>query len=267
MSMLRTLLAPLGPRAATFHRRLVSSDRYTRGLIVILPGIDGCTTVSDNIARGLDAAGLNMAVELIDWRGSPRWSPLHLTTRSQHLQQTVRIAGRIVGYAAENPGMPVHLIGHSAGAAMVLFVLRELGSVCQIDSAVLLSPAISRGFEIRSLLNVTRRGIWNFCSIADLPALGIGTLLFGTLDRRHSVSAGFLGFHQSPISADQEARALHQIRYSWRMAHRWNFGGHFGNTNAAFVRHYVAPLMQSSNRSTEFDSSSKVNRMLIRSER
>ena len=267
MSMLRMLLAPLGPRAATFHRRLTTRDRYARGLIIVLPGIDGCTTVSDNIARGLDAAGLNMAVELIDWRRSTRWSPRHLITESHHQQQAARISRRIKDYAEEFPDRPIHLIGHSAGAAMVLYVLRELHGILHVDSAVLLSPAISRGFDIQSLLNVTRRGIWNFCSFADLPALGIGTILFGTMDRRHALSAGLLGFRTGRFNVDPQTMALHQVRYSWRMAGHWHFGGHFGNTNAAFVRHYVAPLMCPSRGAVCFESSGKVNRILVRNER
>jgi hypothetical protein len=49
-------------------------------------------------------------------------------------------------------------------------------------------------FDVERLLNRTTAGIWNFYSALDLPTVGLGTMLFGTMDRRHTVSAGALGF-------------------------------------------------------------------------
>lgn len=242
-SLVRLGFAPLGARAATRHRGLSTPERLERGLVVVLPGIDGCTTVSDNISWGLFAGGVAEAIQIIDWRVSRPWNPLHLTRYAHNCEEARKIAARIERYQDEHPGQPVHLVGHSAGAGMALFVLGALSEGRTVDSATLLAAAVSRRFDIEGLLEKTRRGIWSHWSSFDLPALGLGTLVFGTMDRRHEISAGALGFRRSSASDDGARPALHEVRHRWGMARDWNFGGHFGCVNAAFVQRHVAPVL------------------------
>ena len=246
-SSLRLMLVPFGRHAARFHRGLQTEQRLRQGLVILLPGIDGCTTVCDNVARGLHIAGCDMAVEIHDWRSFRGWNPLHLATYRRNREQANQIAERIRNYQAEYPGRPVHLIGHSAGAGVALFVLQQLPLGVQIHSAILLAAAVSRRFDVDSLLDATTNGIWNFSSRGDLPTVGLGTLIFGTVDRRHSVSAGALGF--STLSARAATgssgnRQLHEVSYQYEMAASWNFGGHFGCTNSAFDANYIAPILR-----------------------
>ena len=245
-STLRLMFVPLGRHAARFHRALQTEERLQRGLVILLPGIDGCTTVSDNVARGLHAAGCDAAVEIHDWRSFRGWNPLHLVTYRRNRHQANEIAQRILNYQAQYPDRPVDLIGHSAGAGVALFVLQQLPLGVQIRSAVLLAAAVSRRFDVSPLLETTRNGIWNFSSRGDLLTVGLGTMIFGTVDRRHSVSAGALGFSTLPTrtaSTILSSRRLHEVNYQFEMAGSWNFGGHFGCTNSAFVANYVAPIL------------------------
>jgi pimeloyl-ACP methyl ester carboxylesterase len=258
---LRSLLAPFGPRVATYHHRLRTRERYERGLIIVLPGIDGCTTLCDNIARGVEDCGGGLAIELLDWRASRHWSPRHLRTIVHHQQQAERIAGRIRAYRDEHADGPVHLIGYSAGAGMALRILTRLDARVPVDGVILLSAAVSHDFPVMALANRTRDGIWNFWSPWDFPVLGTGTLCFGTLDRRKGVSAGCRGFLLPPESPDLPGPVVRNIRYSWPMARSWNFGGHFGMTNTAFVRRHVAPLLNRS-RGDDAAISRKVHQML-----
>lgn len=247
-SMLGLFLAPLGRSGATFHSPLSCSSRLEHGLIIILPGIEGCSSVNDSIARGLVAGQLSHAIQIIDWRRFRPWNPLHLAMQRHNRTQARVVAELIVNYQRDFPGQPVHLIGHSAGAGMALFVLEQLREDQAVTSVTLLSAAVSREFDVGRLLSRTTAGIWNFYSPLDLPTVGIGTMLFGTMDRRYTVSAGALGFltrdHDSVsagISREQGPR-LNQIPYKKSMAKSWNFGGHFGSTNAAFVRENIAPI-------------------------
>lgn len=243
-STLRLLLAPLGRRAAGFHCQLSSAARLRQGLVIVLPGIDGCTTVSDNVARGIIAADCPSAVEIHDWRSFRGWNPLHLATARRNREQARNICGRIVDYRSQYPDRPVHLVGHSAGAGIALLTLSELPAGVHVDTTVLLAAAVSREFDVDSVARATSGGVWNFWSRGDLPTLGLGTMIFGTVDRRHSASAGALGFasHRMPSSLDGESN-LHQIGYQYAMVRCWNFGGHFGCTNTAFVKRYVAPIL------------------------
>lgn len=249
-STLRLMLAPLGRRAARFHQRLHGEHRLQRGLVIVIPGIDGCSTVCDNVARGLHAAGCQEAVEIHDWRSFRGWNPLHLTTLRRNQQRAGEICHRILEYQAQYPGRPVHLIGHSAGAGIALFVLQHLPAGVQVTSAILLAAAVSRRFDINTLVPATTSGIWNFWSRGDLPTVGLGTMIFGTVDRRHTVSAGALGFKGQVLKSESESESeslpstqLHQVNYQYSMAKSWNFGGHFGCTNSVFVARYVAPVL------------------------
>jgi pimeloyl-ACP methyl ester carboxylesterase len=247
-SMLGVFLAPLGGIAANFHRPLSCPTRLEHGLVIILPGIEGCSSVNDSIARGLVAGRLSHAIQIIDWRRFRPWNPLHLAMWRHNHTQAREVADLIMTYQRDFPGQPVHLIGHSAGAGMALFVLEHLKEDQAVTSVTLLSAAVSRRFDVERLLNRTTAGIWNFYSPLDIPTVGIGTLLFGTMDRRHAVSAGAMGFltqNSNSISSQnlqQQRPLLTQIPYQKAMARSWNFGGHFGATNAVFIRDNIVPI-------------------------
>jgi len=247
-SMLGVFLAPLGGKAANFHRPLSCPARMEHGLIIILPGIEGCSSVNDSIARGLVAGQLSHAIQIIDWRRFRPWNPLHLAMQRHNRTQARVVAELIVSYQRNFPGQPVHLIGHSAGAGMALFVLEQLEENQAVTSVTLMAAAVSRKFDVMPLLSRTKAGIWNFYSALDLPTVGLGTMIFGTMDRRHTISAGAMGFltrdHESgsPEISQEQGPRLNQIPYQKSMARSWNFGGHFGSTNAVFVRENIAPI-------------------------
>ena len=248
-SLLRLGFAPFGKTAARFHLPLAVTTRLEHGLVIILPGIEGCSSINDSIARGLVAGQLSHAIRIIDWRRFRPWNPMQLAMERHNRTQARVVAEVITDYRRNFPGQPVHLIGHSAGAGMALFALEQLPAGHSVTTVTLMAAAVSRKFDIVRLLDRTRIGIWNFYSPLDLPAVGLGTMLFGTMDRRHGVSAGALGFklaNESTQSAENSAVArlkLHQIRFRPNMMKCWNFGGHFGSTNAAFVRQHIAPIL------------------------
>lgn len=237
-SVARLGLAPLGRRAARFHRGLDTAERQAEGLILILPGIEGCSSVNDSIARGLSEAGCEAAIRIEDWRRFRPWNPLHLATLRHNRGQAIRIAAMIRTYRCQFPGRPVHMIGHSAGAGMALFVLESLPEDYAVDTVLLLAAAVSRHYPLTAATSRIRGSLWNFFSPLDLPTVGLGTTVFGTMDRRHTVSAGALGF----VAGSQNTR-LQQVCFRPAMLKKWNFGGHFGWTNALFVRDRLAPLL------------------------
>ncbi len=253
-SLLSLGLAPLGSTAARYHRQLANTGRLEHGLIIILPGIEGCSSINDSIARGLVEGQLRHAIRIIDWRSFWIWTPLHLIRERHNRCRSRAVAEIVMDYQHHFPGRPVHLIGHSAGAGIALFVLEALTPEHRVVTAVLMAAAVSTTFDVLRLLNRTERGIWNLYSPLDLPTTGLGTIIFGTMDRRHAISAGSLGFRlvsrntgsATQLSgADAQLRTepqLHQVRFRPSMMKSWNFGGHFGTTNAAFVQDHVAPI-------------------------
>ena len=85
-----------------------------------------------------------------------------------------------------------------------------------------------------------------FWSPLDMVVLGLGTRIFGTVDRVNSVSAGLVGF-RPPGGLDEggrlQYRKLRQVRWRPGMAGTGYLGGHVGPDSPAFLRKYVLPLL------------------------
>lgn len=249
--VLRLALALLlvGNALGCKFQNLDSLERWERGYTLVLPGVEGAIYNSTNMASGLRDAGVDTAIEVYDWTtGNPLVFLHHLQNRTLHATQAEAIAMKIVDYQDEYPGRPVHLVGHSGGAAMLLLATDALPEDRQVSTITLLNAAISPDFDLRPILPKVEQGIWNHSSRLDVLHLQAGTLLFGTVDRKHGVSAGAVGFRRPSPLSDEEAAAydqkLHEVPYRWSMMRSGHFGGHQSVTNTAFARDYVAPVLK-----------------------
>lgn len=224
-------------------------DRYRHGLVIVLPGIEGRSAYNVGIARGLEKGGVPAGIEIYDW-ALPLGTFLNVTASGRNHEQAQRIAQRIIEYRRDYPGKPVYIVGHSAGAGLAVLVLESLPANTHVKAAYLLAAALSPDCDLTAALRRTDAGIWNFYSSADVGFLGVGTSLFGTVDRHHGVAAGAVGFDRperlGPTGREQYARKLFQIKYDRRMARSGNPGTHTGWSNPQFVADYVAPLMMDS---------------------
>lgn len=226
--------------------RLGTVDRYARGLVVILPGIEGRSLYSEGIARGLEQGGVPAGIEIYDW-GSPL-SPLsNIADLERNRRQAQKLAERIANYRRDFPGRPIFLFGHSAGAGLTILTLEALPARCPVKAVYLLGAAVGPEHDLRGALAQTEEGIWNFYSGYDVGWLGVGTSLFGTVDRRHGPAAGAVGFKQPDgLGAEDErlyGQKLHQVKYFGRMARSGHSGSHTGWASSRFVRDWLAPLV------------------------
>ncbi len=146
----------------------------------------------------------------------------------------------------------MNLVGHSGGGGMALLTLEALPKERKVDSAILLAAAISPNYDLRGVLPKVERGIWNYSSlVGDSPLLVAGTTTFGTIDGKHTPSAGAIGF-QLPKNATAADRRLYDTRliegpYRPRMALRGNLSGHFGPITYLFARNELAPILRGAN--------------------
>ncbi len=251
LSSLGVPVAAAGKLCAPLLRPLRSPERLERGLILLLPGIESESFLSHSVAWGLRDAGRPEAIEIFDWTtGFPVWFPYHLRSWRRNQRRAALLAERIVAYRQQYPGRPVTIIGHSGGGAIALLTAAAVPADHPVTRIILLLPAISPDFSLIPALSRCEQGIWHFRSVLDLLFLGVGTMLLGTVDGHHRVSAGNCGFrrprHLTAAENQLYDDQLHEIPYHPRMVTGFNLGGHFGCTNRVFVAEWIAPLCPNS---------------------
>jgi len=241
--------AVLAATGCQSSRRVGGIDRYDRGIVFVLPGIEGRSVLNRNIANGLDEGGVSSAIEIHDWTvGLPGGFVFNLTNLERNQREARKLADRIVEYSRRHPGRPVHLIGHSGGGGIAVLALEALPPGERVDAAILLAPALSPTYDLSTALRRTRFGISNFYSARDVALLKFGTTLFGPIDRNHGASAGAVGFeppaHLNGPDRELYDAELRQVRWSPRLKEVGASGGHFGWASREFARDYLAPLIK-----------------------
>jgi hypothetical protein len=173
--------------------------RLDKGLVVILPGIEGEGAANHDIRKGLYDAGVPCALAIYRW-GYPIPGIgllVNQTDVAGNRRAGAKLAGRILTYQQKRPGRPVYLIGHSGGGGVAVFALESLAGVGQpVEGAFLLSASLSSNYLMDQALQMTRRGIVNVSNPQD-KLLDSGTAVFGNVDGGHGASAGRAGFSRS----------------------------------------------------------------------
>jgi pimeloyl-ACP methyl ester carboxylesterase len=215
------------------------------GLVLVADGVGGLELLGTALSHVVPSEGLPHVVRIAKWgHGLGRWHA-DLTRVENHVARAAEIAATVEEFRARKPDAPAFLVGKSGGTGLVVRVLESLPED-SIEAAVLVSPAISPSYDLTRALRAVRREMVVFWSPLDLIVLGLGTRIFGTIDRVNAVSAGLVGF-RPPEALDEEGRAqyakLRQERWRPGMASTGYLGGHIGPDSPAFLRRYVVPLL------------------------
>jgi pimeloyl-ACP methyl ester carboxylesterase len=226
-------------------------DRYARGIVFVLPGIEGRSPWNRDIALGLDEGGVASAIEVYDWTSGVPGDLVHnLANLERNLREAEALARRIREYMRAHPHSPVYLVGHSGGGGIAVLALEGLPEDSPVDQALLLAPALSAEYDLSTALRRTRHGIVSFHSPSDVALLKLGTSLFGPIDREFGPAAGAVGFRVPDGLADADravyARGLRQVRWTPRLKAAGADGSHLGWASRKFAREYLAPLLKRS---------------------
>ena len=229
------------------HLSYMEKERQDKGLIMILPGIEGESELNHMIADGLKDAGVPDAIDIYDWTGT-RFFMVGNTMRYQrNLRQASLVAHRLSEYQRSHPGRPVHLIGHSGGGGLAVMILEQMSRSRPITSAILLAPALSPGHNLVEAMQRTQYGIYNFWSPSDVAFLGIGTTTFGNMDREFGPAAGMVGFrvpdHLSTADTKLYGLKLHQVRWRFDMLKQGQLPGHMTWANPWFVKNWLGKII------------------------
>ena len=173
----------------------VTPQRLDKGLVIVLTGIHGRLWISQSICRGLADGGVEQAIEIYDWTYRGQLLPFYnLGAIERNHEVARRIADHVVAYRKEHPGRGVTLVGYSGGGPLAIWTAEALPKGTCLDGMVLLSTPLVPEYDLRPALAASRKGAVSFHSQKDFIYLALGTVIFGTMDKQHRVSAGNVGF-------------------------------------------------------------------------
>lgn len=233
----------------TAPARLRSETRYRHGAVFLLPGIEGQSVWSREVAIGLERGGVSSAIEIYDWTtGLPGGFLFNLMDIERNRREAQKLVDRIVAYQDDHPGRPVHVIGYSGGGGVAVLAVEALPPERSIAMLLLIAPALSPNYNLSGALRRTRHGLCNFYSPRDVVILGAGTTAFGTIDREYGVSAGKVGF-KTPTKLSESDRLLYdsrlrQVEWSPKIREKYGVGGgHISWLSRRFAQGYLAELI------------------------
>lgn len=232
-----------GAGVDTLNSAYTQPEMADRGMIYILPGIQGVDYHYTNIRNGLRGAGIKCAIKIHPWgcKIPGIGMAINETNTLADRDWGQKIAAEVADYQRQYPGRPVYLIGQSGGCAISVFTAESLAAsgAPPISGIVLLDASLSADYDLTTALNQCKKGIVNFYNLNDVALLEVGTKLFGNLDGGHGNSAGRTGF--SPVPAK-----LYQVQVRQDMVSGLE-SPHFADTSAAFTTSYIAPWVISRN--------------------
>jgi len=216
----------------------LQSENLDRGLVIVLPGIDGRMPYNEIACRSLCREEIPAAIELRDWT-APLGVLYNQTAVARNREAARIVSARVEAYRRDHPGGNVFLIGHSGGTAIAVWAAEALPAGCEVDGIILLGSSLSPGYDLSAALARSRSGIVSFHSDLDGGLLGVGTVLLGTMDGVHGPSAGKVGFRSPAAGA-----GLYQVPWTPKMLKDGHGGGHFDYMSPTFVSARIAPLLQ-----------------------
>jgi len=239
---LSLLVAGIG--CTTRNRDYASPERLETGLVISLDGVGGYNWGPRWLRTGLDEAGVKAAIIIYDWSKGPTGLFVgDLMAKERNQVAANDLASRVATYVSAMPNRPVTLIGHSGGAAVVVWALEAMPENCKVERAILLAPALSPDYDLTKALRAVRSRLYVMYSGADVGLMGAGTAVFGTMDRQHSVSAGLVGFKLTPEADLGEYTKVRQVGWSLSLLKMGHMGGHMGWTGTRFAREFLAPII------------------------
>ncbi|RKY25977.1 MAG: hypothetical protein DRP83_05315 [Planctomycetota bacterium] len=211
-----------------------------RGIVYILPGIQGVDYHYKNIRQGLRGSGIKCAIKIHPW--GCQIPGLNLLVNETDVAGDrgwgKKIALEIVEYQRNFPGRPVGIIGQSGGCGVAVFAAEALSRIPgaqPIEGLILLDASVSADYNLTAALSMCNRGILNFYNEQDVALLGAGTEMFGNMDGGHGDSAGRTGF-------DRRFPRLYQVEVTKDMAEAFA-NPHFADTSSAFASQFISPWL------------------------
>ncbi len=234
----RRKLAALGLSAALAATAGCGAAPRPASIVIFLDGA-GHFTAGGNVKKGLRSAGYDGQFQNYLWTSFLGWGTDHLLVARSGLKAQ-GLADRIERLRREDPDRGIHVMGLSAGTAVILNALERLPEGTDVDTVVLFSSSVHANRDLTPALEHVRQTLYATCSRHDL----ILSSLVITADGESGSPAGRTGFRIPPgVPKSRRSAYGKVVNLPWvpnYAAHGWN-GGHVAATRADFVKHVIAP--------------------------
>jgi len=214
-----------------------SPRRRQRGLAIVVGGVEGPSIYNYWLGTGLLRGRYRGAVIRFHWNAGIFGirSAVNLMSRRHHERQSDLLAQAIIDHLRTHHS-PVCLLAQSGGCFIVLRALEKLPEDIRVQTAVLLAPSTSPGYDLAPATRRCTSKLVSFGSLGDAIFLGLATLLLGTSDRVFSPSAGFVGWHAN-LPGFVECR-WHPL---WLRHGYW--GNHISTSSPRFIADVVTQML------------------------
>ncbi len=214
------------------------------GVVFVADGAGDYRSCSAALRQAARKDDLLLHVETFVWSHGHHRNLADQIDQGHVRAQGWRLADLVMAQRAVGPDVPVYLLAHSAGCAVVLAAAEALppGSVERI---VLLAPSAPADYDLRPALRCPRQGIDVFCSRGDCWCMGLAAVLGGVVQGDWCWGAGLDGFRPIVHTAEDEAcyRKLRQHAWDPSLKCVGHDGGHYGACQERHLRAYVLPLL------------------------
>ena len=155
-----------------------------------------------------------------------------------------RLAQLVLAHVTTAPHVPVSLLGHSAGCAVVLAAAEDLPAGT-LQRIILMAPSVPAKYDLRPALRSVRAGMDAFSSPKDNLYLRVGMVVTNILRPNECTAAGCTGFSPDVETTEDGALYAKLTQYPWEPRLTWtgHYGGHFGCYQQTFLRVFVLPLL------------------------
>ena len=220
-----------------------------RDVLFLLDGVGGLQAGPLLARRALRLEGLICGTILYSWQyGVPGeiWTDLMWLRRNRVV--AAKLTRKLLAFRRSNPETRIHMLAFSGGAGIAVFACEQLDGRSLIDTLILAGPALSPDYNLgRALRAVTR--CYALISHRDTWILGVGTRLFGTIDRFHCAAAGKVGFRIPAGLSSEDSQAYNRLReipWSPALGRLGHHGGHTSWASVAFLRRHLPSMLDGS---------------------
>ncbi|MBN2211711.1 MAG: alpha/beta hydrolase [Sedimentisphaerales bacterium] len=216
-------------------------EELQRGAVWMFSGVEGGYALLAGARQGLRDAGVNQAIYTCEW-GRPFDIFTNLCDLRRNRAVAACVAEEICAYRRNYPTQSIDLIGYSGGGGIVLLVAETLPEDVHLHNVILVHPAVSPDYDLTPALRRLDGQMIHYYSDWDIFILGLGTSVFGTIDRKFTASAGQKGFDLEQAVSDPALRGkLLQCKWTPEQIASGHFGEHFGIGFYGWNKDYVAP--------------------------